>query len=727
MSEPFLSSSWHRVSGLKPRLKPHGEIDAHLYGDETWYVLRDHATNRVHRFTPSAFALIGALDGTRTLDAIWNDLAARMGDAAPSQDDVVRLLANLHQQDLLAAGIPPESRELLERMRKQSRQQRGKLYKNPLSISIPLLNPDPALAAIAASLRWIDRRWLLALWAALVVPSAIVAGLHWHELTSNLGDQVLAAQNLVVLALVFPLAKIIHELGHGLAAKVQGGAVNESGVMLLALYPVPYVDVSSAQAFPSKWDRALVGAAGMMAELAFASLALFVWLNVEEGLLKAACFNILVIAGVSTVLVNANPLLRFDGYFILCDLMEQPNLGQRADRWWGRQAQRLLLGRNAARPEPTTRLEATIFTVYSPAAYVARLTLLASIALFVASEYLFVGLLLALWSVFLGVIQPLGRVAKHLLTHPSFAERRGRALLVIGGLTATAFAAVAIVPLPHHALAEGVIWLPEDAQLRAGTDGFVAEVVAVQGAQVRRGDILVTMREPLLETRLDVQRRKLTEVEARLAAERFGDQVRAALLRQELEDAQAEEARLAERVDRMTVRAGADGVFVIPRAADLPGRYVREGQVLAHILPGEATAKDASGITAAGRQLRAVVGQDDIDLVRQRTRSVEARLPDRAGETLAAQVLREVPAADNRLPSPVLGANGGGRLALDPRDSEGQRTLARVFQFDLALPGASSDVGYGTRVHLRFELTPEPLAQRVIRRVRQLFLAQFNA
>ncbi len=719
MSQPFLSQNWHRVAGQRPRLKPHGEIDAHVYGGETWYVLRDHATNRVHRFTAPAFAVIGALDGERTLDRIWSDLAARLGDAAPTQDDVVRLLAQLHQQDLLASDLPPEAKELLERMRKQASQQRAKLWKNPLSLTLPLFGPDRLLAAIVAAFGWVRPGWLFALWLGLVLPCAVLAGLHSGELTSNLADQVLGAQNLLLLAAVFPIAKIIHELGHGLAAKALGGAVDECGVMLLALYPVPYVDASSAQAFPSKWDRALVGAAGMMAELALASLALIVWLQVEDGLLKAACFNLILIAGASTLVVNGNPLLRFDGYFILCDLLEWPNLGQRANRWWGRLAERLLIGRAAGRPDPVTRSEAVVFAFYAPLAYVARVGVLVSLALFVATEYLFAGILIALWALVLGLLQPLGRAVKHLLTHPGFAERRGRALGLAGGLGALAIAGIAWLPLPHHAVVEGVIWLPEDAQLRAGTEGFVADVLARPGAAVRRGEVLVRLRDPLLETRFDVQRRKVAEVEARLAAERFADQARAALLRQELDDAKAEEARLAERLARTALRAGADGVFSLPRPDDWPGRFVKEGQVLAHVLPAQAG--------PAGQSIRAVVAQDDVELVRHRTRSVEAQLPDRIGAPLRAAVIREVPAADNRLPSPVLGSNGGGRLALDPRDPDGQRLLARVFQFDLAFAGPVPDVGYGSRVHLRFALEPEALWPRLSRRLRQLFLSQFGA
>ena len=97
--------------------------------------------------------------------------------------------------------------------------------------------------------------------------------------------------------------------------------------------PVPYVDASSSAAFQEKWRRALVGAAGIVVELVLASFALLVWLNVEAGLLRAFAYNVMLIGGVSTILFNGNPLLRFDGYYVLADLLEIPNLADRAKRF----------------------------------------------------------------------------------------------------------------------------------------------------------------------------------------------------------------------------------------------------------------------------------------------------------------------------------------------------------------------------------------------------------
>lgn len=717
MSEPFLSPSWHRVAALRPRLKPHGEVSVHVYQGVPWYVLRDIATNRVHRFTAPAFAIIGALDGSRTLDEIWNEAAARLGPSAPSQQETLQIIGQLHQQDMLAAGVPPAVAELLERMRRTHKQERAKRWRNPLALSLPLADPDCLLAWLARVFGFLPRRLVLVLWLAVVLPATVAAALNWNELWSNALDQALSAQNLVLLAMVFPVTKLFHELGHGLAAKSRGAAVNECGVMLLAFFPVPYVDASSAQSLPSRFDRILVGAAGMMAELLLASLAMAVWLTAEDGLVKAVAFNVILIAGISTLVVNGNPLMRLDAYFMLCDALDIPNLGQRANRWWGRHAERVLMGKDVVRKEPDSVRNRWVYAFYAPCSYVYRMAVLVSLALFVAEQYLFAGVVIALWTLVIGVLQPIGKMLKHLFEHPGFGERRGRAALISGALAAAVGAAVFFVPAPHHTLAEGVVWLPDDAPVRARTDGFVAVVHARAGERVAAGDIIATLEDPLAAARIEVQRRKVVEIDLKLQAERVRDQAAAALSRRDLEAADAELAELLRRRALADVRAMSAGVLAMPRAGDLVGRHIREGQSIGQVLRPD----------LPGRVIRAVVMQDDIDLVRGKLRGVEASFADRPGETFLARVIREQPAGDVRLPSAALGSGGGGRVPLDPRDQDGQRALVRFFQFDIAVDDAPVEAGFGGRVHLRFLLTPEPVGAQLGRRFRQLFLARLHA
>ena len=334
MANPFHSTSWFNVAHLRPRLRSHVRVRRHRYRGAIWYVLDDGAAGKVHRLPRGAYLLVGRLDGTHTVEELWNRLVDELGEEAPTQDDVITALGQLHGADLLSSDAAPDTAELFVRQKKQRRQVWLQNLKSPMSLRFPLIDPENFLTRTMPWVRPLFSWAGMLLWLGVVIPALILVGRHWDELTGNLADRVFAADNLLIMALVYPVVKAIHELGHGYAAKAYGREVREMGIMMLVLYPVPYVDASGASALGSKWQRALVGAGGMIAEVFVAALAMFAWTLLEPGVARAAAFNVMLIAGVSTVLVNGNPLLRFDGYFILADLTEIPNLGARANKYW---------------------------------------------------------------------------------------------------------------------------------------------------------------------------------------------------------------------------------------------------------------------------------------------------------------------------------------------------------------------------------------------------------
>src|SRR4029077_13640502 len=175
-----------------------------------------------------------------------------------------------------------------------------------------------------------------------------------------------------MMSVSFLVLKALHELGHGYAVKAFGGTVHEIGIMFLVFAPMPYVDASAASEFRSKWQRALVGAAGMLVEVFIAALALYVWLAVEQGLVRAFAYNVIVVAGISTVIFNGNPLLRYDGYYILSDLLEIPNLAQRATRYWGHLVYSYLF-RTEGQEFSGTPGERAWFLFYAPSAFAYRM------------------------------------------------------------------------------------------------------------------------------------------------------------------------------------------------------------------------------------------------------------------------------------------------------------------------------------------------------------------
>jgi putative peptide zinc metalloprotease protein len=300
-------------------------------------------------------------------------------------------------------------------------------------------------------------------------------------------------------------------------------------------------------------------------------------------------------------------------------------------------------------------------------------------------------------------------------TSPRLRGVRQRAITVSALLVALIAGLLGWVPLPLRTLAEGVIWIPEHAHVRAGADGLVEQIVAQPGAQVRRGDVLMLSRDPQLATRAKVLEFRLEELQTRYAAQWLEDPRQAEIIKEEISHVEERLAHARERVTELIIRSRADGTFVVPQAENLPGRFVQQGARLAYVM-------DFSALTA-----RVVVPQAEIDLVRHRSRKIEVRLADRLAEPLPAVIMREVPAASEQLPSTALGSQGGGSIAVDPGDETGAKAIQKLFQFELTLPSSAAIRTMGTRVYVRFDHGWEPLVHRWHRQLRQLFLSKFDA
>jgi putative peptide zinc metalloprotease protein len=714
MSATFLSSSWHRVAKLKPRPRGHVAVRRHSYRGRPWYVIKDEISGRIHRFTPAVYLFVGLMDGKRTVDELWSTLVNRLEDGAPTQDEIIHLLAQLHAADLLQPDVTPDAAEMLERHASYSKVQFRRSFGSMLSIKVPLLDPDRFLGRAVRLVRPLLGWSGALLWLAVTLPAVILAAISWPELTGDIADQVLTPENMLIVALTFPVLKTLHELGHGYATKAWGGAVHELGFMLLVFAPVPYVDASAAAAFPSKWRRALVGGAGMLVELFVASIALYIWLLVEPGVIRSVCYNIMLIAGISTVIFNGNPLLRFDGYYILCDLIEIPNLGMRSVRYWQWLADRWIFGAKVELPDPS-RGEQAWFLLYAPLAFAYRLSVIIGIALFLAQHYFIVGVTIALWAVFSGIGRPLLKAIAHVTTSSRLAEKRCRAIAITFGTCMLGAAGLLAVPMPHHTTAEGVIWLPEDHLVRATADGFVVRLVTPSRSDVGPGALLVEMEEPEAAFAVRIFRSQSEAAEIRFRAVQFANRVDAKLALEELGVLREGLVQAEKNVADLWVRSPAPGVFVVPQAGDLPGRFLHRGTVIGYIEEPRS------------RLLRVVVTQGNIDLVRDHLKKIEVKFPQQPKQTWPAHILREIPAGAEELPSMALAGMGGGQFAIDPRYPEQLRSFERTFQFELELPPGAGPGYFGSRVYVRFTHDAEPLGLQWYRRLRQLFLSRFDA
>lgn len=714
MTEALFSSNWYRVADVKPRLRGHVRIHRHVYREQVWYVVEDRVAGKYHRFNPASHRVISLMDGQRDMNQVWQRLTSELAEDTPGQDEIISLLGQLYGADLIQFDVNPDVAELFERRKKHARQQLLGRYLNPMSLRFPLVDPDTFLT-------WLNRwphlfrgGWATVAWLLVMLPALVLVPMHWPDLTQNFTEQLLSFDNLLLMAVIFPVLKALHELGHGLVAKSRGGEVHDMGIMLLVLFPVPYVDASSSSAFVKKTERMLVGAAGMLVELFVAALAFYAWLLLEPGLTRSLAYNLIVMASVSTVLFNGNPLLRFDGYYVLADWIEVPNLGSRSTKYWQYLAERYLLDVPNSEPPPSSPGERRWFLFYAPAAFFYRMSVLFAISLLIAQQYFFIGVVLALWGVVASLGIPWFKMLRALLTDQRYEARTTRIRTVMVGAGLGLYVLLFVFPLPHHTLAEGVVWLPEEAILRAGGAGFVVRMQAQPGTRLEPGMPVMQNHDPALGASLQAQLARVEEAQARFDAAWGVKPAQAAQLEEALRREQAGADNLMDKMSLLTVRAAVAGRLLVEQPGDMPGRYLDKGQVVGYVM-GDQVAT-----------VRVVVAQEDVDLVRLATRGVEVMLPQDTSTIWQARLVREVPAAGRALPSAALGQRGGGNIVTNPSDDSGVKTIQSLFEFELALPTGAPAHYLGSRVHVRFEHPFTPLGVRVWRSLRRLFLSQFH-
>jgi putative peptide zinc metalloprotease protein len=710
---PSPSRHWQKVADLHPQLQPHVDIYPQDYRGERWYILRDASNGRHLRFNAAAYQFIGRLDGVRSVRQIWEQLAALETAPALEQDDIVLILTQLFSLHALKSGLPVDALDFFKRYQHERHLRYRRAAMNPLSIRLPLFDPDRLLTRLLPLLRPLFSRTAVLIWLLVVGLAALLTLANLNALQAAISPAILAPGNLLLMLLMYIFIKTLHEFAHAITVKYWGGEVHEMGITLLLLAPIPHVDASAAWGFRNKYKRALVGAAGILAEIFIAALALLVWLTVEPGLVQDMALNALIIGGVSTLVFNANPLLRFDGYHVLQDLLEIPNLYSRSSAYYLYLIKRYLMGIQEARSPITAQGEHPWLLFYGLAALIYRLILLVVIVLFLTDKYLFIGLALGLWAAGTQLLMPLIRGMRFLATHPQLTGKRYRASFVftygILGIAAT----LLLYPVSLTTSAEGVVWVPDQAQVFAGTDGFISEVLVEPGSPVAAGTLLIRLTAPDLETRIQVQKARYRALEIRWGADQLKQQVQSDITAEEMAQVKAELDWLQAQQDELLIYSQESGTFVVPDETRLQGRYVRKGEQIGFVINPE------------GLIVRAVVPQSSIGLVRRQVETTRVRLAERLDETLTVDILREVPAGITHLPSRALGTAGGGDIAVE-RDESGTTAAEEVFQFMLSLPPDLNIAGIGERVYIRFDHGPEPLAKQWSRHARQLLLGKLT-
>ncbi|RZL00313.1 MAG: biotin/lipoyl-binding protein [Rubrivivax sp.] len=722
MNNPLSSPDWHRVAALRPRLRPRVSVEGQWVRGQRWQVLRDDDTGQACRLNASAYRIAARFDGQHALQDLW-PLLDHHADA-PTQDEVVTVLRQLQKQHLVEFdgtpdfGAMPTAGTTAQPAAPPADQDSAR-KSNLMAWRIPLGNPG----------RWLDRAEPLArtlfslpgllLWGLLML--GLLAGLFMQgsALQVHAATWMHTPRYLTLALLLYPAIKALHEAAHALAVRRWGGQVREAGITLLMLMPVPYVDASAANAFRHAWQRMLVSAAGIMAELAMAALGLGLWLATGDGLLHDAGFVVWFIACVSTLLFNANPLQKLDGYHVATDALHLPNLASRSQQWWRARVQRWLTQDDADPAAHALQIapgEQPWLIAYAPSAWAYQVLLWSALVGWAGSVSSVLGWLGGTLALLFGVVKPAWGWARMAWQAVLWRPRETRSATLRRAAWLLLPVLAVLMPWPDRIVARGVVWAPDQALVRSEVDGLIQAVHHADGDVVQAGDLLVTLDNPKLLAQRERLAAQVTQAEQTqftgMLAGHDKDTAQSGKAQDELLRLQAEVAHLDEQIGHLQLRARSAGRLVLPQPGDLPGRYLHRGDLLGHVL------------TAQAPTVRVAVREADAVQLRQHLKQVSVRLSHQAPSQ--ATLVRDAIGATQQLPSAALSDVHGGDIQTDPHDEHQLNTVRPVVLIDVRLDHAAPAERLGERAWVRFDQGWSPPLAQLWHWSRQRVDAHFN-
>ena len=692
---------------LRPKLRPGLRFAPRTAGGERFHLIEDEAAGAFHRVGPAEYAFLSRLDGRTTVGEALAATAS-LGADALTEREAAHVCRWLVESGLAGTpGTDRAARVIAEAHRKERAATLGLL--DPIAVTVPLFDPNRLLELCRPLLGWLFGPVGVLLWTAAVLVGGYELAAGWGRF-AGFSPAAWGPHEWAWLAVSWAGLRVMHELGHGLACRRFGARTGKAGVLFLLFVPLPYTDVTAAWRFAGKWPRVAVSLAGVYVELLIAAAAALIWARVGPGVAADRCRDLILTAGVGTLLFNLNPLMRFDGYHVLADLLDVPNLADRGRRmvasWW----RRAFLGGPAGAKE-AGGWRRWVVAIYGPLAGLWRVFIGVSLIGGAAALLHGAGLLVAVPAGALWFGRPVWRAAGAVAN--AGPRGWGRAAVVSSLLAAAGWAAWR-VPVGGTLRLPAVVWA-ETQEVRAPAAGFVRAVHVEPGRWVEAGAVLFELENPDLA-------RRAAALELDLDASRVRRRRR--LHRGELAAAQvearqasalgAQQTELRALLAGLTVTAPVAGRVIGEDFAALEGVWVRPGRALATL-----SADGSAGVLAladADERPRLAAGA-----------AATVRLVGAEHRPRAATVAAVEPGATRSLPHPAFGANAGGPLPVVAADAGsgdegGVRLATPRTRVRLRLPAtANAAPRVGAAATAEFAVPTEPAGAVVRRRSVELW------
>ncbi|MCS6852260.1 MAG: biotin/lipoyl-binding protein [Gemmataceae bacterium] len=683
-----LSPDLERRKKVRLRLRSDLTITPTRYEGKTYHIVKDPVSLRYYRFKEQEYFLLRMMDGKHTLDETQKEFEKRFRPERLSLEDLEAFAQQLLKVGLAHNESPQAGQQLYENKRKRRRREILAALTNILYIKVPAYDPDKLLTRMLPWFRWMFTPWFFAFSVLFMLSAILLVATHFDTFLDKLPayHEFFNFQSLAYMWFALGSVKIIHEFGHGLSCKAFGGEVHEMGLLALCLSPAMYCNVSDAWTLPNKWHRMIISFAGIYVELMIAALATFIWWNTpSQPFINNLCLSLMIVCSVSTVIFNGNPLMRFDGYYVLADWLEIPNLREKSGRFLQRLILDKCLGVEVA-PEPyMAPWRRVLFVTYAIVSKVYMWVVTFSILFFMHRflEPYKLGIIskaMTLMAVVSLFGWPLGRFIHNLHKRGRLPDMKPARVWTTCTILTLIVLFIFTVPLPVARVREtALIELKPEAveKVFVPFPGGVLEHMPIRyGQYVEKGDILAQFRNIELENQLEEARSEYDIRTAQIAAlrkqrdeafdplEREAINVRIQAVIGEQEQFFRKQQTLSEAFRRLVLRAPRSGVVINPPRVEEIGKLWEKDSDQPFCSIGDPS------------QLRALVPVPPMDyrLLKDNFHNCRRRNADLlATIRVKGQVERTWPGRVSQLPEasatevPIqLTTRGGGPLAVKP-------------------------------------------------------------
>lgn len=716
MSASLFNDSWYKVAELRVSLLASVVVQEQIFRTKKWIVLKDASNESFFRVSVETFQFLQALDTEQTVQEIWESYVDRFPRQAPSREEVVGLITQLHASNLLYFKSDANAREISRRVDEARRSEWFQRVSSLLYFKLPLGNPDALLTWLDARIpTWLIRAFLVA-WVIVVGWGGVTVAEHVGAV-SDRTQAILSVGNIGWLYLCTAGMKLVHEIFHGLVCKRYGGRVRGFGLMFLIFTPLPYVDVTSSWGFPSQWHRMMVGVAGMFVELFIAAAAALAWANTGAGTFNSICFNLMFVGSVSSLVFNGNPLLRFDAYYILSDWVGIPNLYAKSVAQWQHFGRKHVFGlQDDVTEYEEPRAQAILYTYgLLSQAYLLMVTYFVTSMLL--DQWFIVGVITLVSAVYAKAVLPLWRLLRFAAS-PQVRFNRRRALAIGYGLPLALVAFAVFVPMPCSLSVPGVLESQQFEVAHADVDGRLVRLAKNSGDRVRRGDVIAVLENRDLDSRIRINRDEVDANQMALHTMLYQSQPDLESVRLRAQALDNEYRDLTQRRAALTVKAPFDGFWMAPGIHQSLGGWISRGEVLGDLV-------DTRSFRFSG-----VISQEQAqEIFGSRIQGGNVAVAGQADHAVGLDDISVIPYESTHLASAALGWMGGGDVPVRTDENSGTQTREPFFVLRGNLPAKLPEglvAMHGLSGKMKIRLRPQTLWAQGSMAMRQLVQKRYS-